>query len=155
MTRTFLIAVHALGGTVAFAAGAEILRRRFVIHPLLSVVYAIGLVVMTVFLAAAVVVDWPDLDTNVRLTFLGLVVLAAFMLLRMTRAVTQLRKPRSIDPGSSTITDDIGFTLIALFEGLVIVTAIDLAAPPWLVAGIAITGVVMGRRSLHYLKRSG
>ncbi|WP_022885347.1 hypothetical protein [Glaciibacter superstes] len=38
----------------------------------------------------------------------------------------------------------VGFTLISLFDGFVIVAAIDLHAPPWLVASLAIGGVIAG-----------
>jgi hypothetical protein len=40
----------------------------------------------------------------------------------------------------------VGFTLIALFDGFVIVTAIDAGAPGWLVGVVAVAGVLFGRR---------
>ena len=40
--------------------------------------------------------------------------------------------------------DHVGFTLISLFDGFVIVGAIDLGAPGWLVAAAALLGVVGG-----------
>jgi hypothetical protein len=40
--------------------------------------------------------------------------------------------------------ESLGFTLIALFDGFVIVSAIDLGAPIWLVLGIGVLGVLAG-----------
>lgn len=46
----------------------------------------------------------------------------------------------------------IGFTLISLFEGFIIVSGIDLGAPGWLTAVVAVLGVVVGNRVLHGLQ---
>jgi hypothetical protein len=46
----------------------------------------------------------------------------------------------------------IGFTLIALSDGFVIVSAIDLGAPGWLVGVLVVLGVVVGSRALHRLE---
>jgi len=48
--------------------------------------------------------------------------------------------------------DHIGFTLISLFEGFIIVSGIDLGAPGWLTAIVAVLGVVVGSRVLHGLQ---
>jgi hypothetical protein len=45
--------------------------------------------------------------------------------------------------------EHVGLTLIALWEGFVIVLAIDLGAPGWLVV-LAVLGVVLGNRALHW-----
>ena len=45
--------------------------------------------------------------------------------------------------------EHVGFTLIALWDGFVIVLAIDLGAPGWLVLVLAVLGVVVGNRALH------
>jgi hypothetical protein len=44
----------------------------------------------------------------------------------------------------------VGFTLVALWEGFVVVLAIDLGAPGWLVAVLAALGLVVGNRALHW-----
>ena len=46
--------------------------------------------------------------------------------------------------------EHIGFTLIALWDGFVVVLAIDLGAPGWLVIVLAVLGVVVGNRALHW-----
>jgi hypothetical protein len=48
--------------------------------------------------------------------------------------------------------ENLGFTLIALFDGFVIVSAIDLGAPIWLVVGIGVPGIVVGRLGVLRLK---
>jgi hypothetical protein len=45
----------------------------------------------------------------------------------------------------TTYRDDVGFTLVALFDGLVLVSAIDLGAPAWLVIAIGALGIALGR----------
>ena len=105
---------------------------------------------MLLFMAAAIVAHWTDLDPTARLIFLGLGILGLYMLWRATHAGTRLRgqgpdwQPRYID--------DIGFTLIALFDGFVIVSAIDLGAPAWLVVVIAVAGVVAGQLIMGRVK---
>ena len=49
--------------------------------------------------------------------------------------------------------DDIGFLLISLVDGFVIVTALDLGAPPWAVAPLAVAAVVVGHRAIGRAKR--
>ena len=46
-----------------------------------------------------------------------------------------------------------GFTLIALFEGFIIVTVIDLGGPGWLVGLVAILGVLVGRWAIGVAER--
>ena len=48
--------------------------------------------------------------------------------------------------------DHVGFTLISLFDGFVIVSAIDLKAPGWLVGALAVLGVVVGIRTVNAVK---
>jgi hypothetical protein len=46
----------------------------------------------------------------------------------------------------------VGFTLIALFDGFVIVRAIDLGVPIWLMLAIGALGVLAGRLDVLRLK---
>ena len=48
---------------------------------------------------------------------------------------------------------DVGFTLITLFEGFVIVGAIDLGAPVWVVVALAVLGVAAGRMVVDRVDR--
>jgi hypothetical protein len=45
-----------------------------------------------------------------------------------------------------------GFTLISLFDGFVIVSAIDLGSPIWLVVAIGVLGILVGRLGVLRLK---
>jgi hypothetical protein len=49
--------------------------------------------------------------------------------------------------------NDMGFTLISLFDGFVIVAAIDLGFPSWLTGLIGIIGIIAGINAIAY-KRS-
>jgi hypothetical protein len=46
--------------------------------------------------------------------------------------------------------EHVGFTLIALWDGFVIVLVIDLGPPGWLVGVLAVLGVMVGNRALHW-----
>jgi hypothetical protein len=48
--------------------------------------------------------------------------------------------------------DDLGFILIALFDGFVIVAAIDLGAPVWIVIPLALLAVLVGHRAIQRFK---
>jgi hypothetical protein len=50
--------------------------------------------------------------------------------------------------------DHVGFTLISLFDGFVIVSAIDLGMPTWVVIVIAVLGVVVGIYAINRTKSS-
>ena len=56
-----------------------------------------------------------------------------------------MRRP-GCAPAPTTPIDDIGFLLISLFDGFVVVTALDLGVPPWLVAAAAVGAVLLGHR---------
>jgi sorbitol-specific phosphotransferase system component IIBC len=51
-----------------------------------------------------------------------------------------------------TYIDHVGFTLISLFEGFTIVSGINVDAPGWLIAMVAVWGVIVGGRVLHGLQ---
>ena len=149
MVHTVLIVLHAAAALLGFAAGILCLRipapatGRFR-------VYFWSLVAMVVFLFAAVSVHWGELDTAARVTFTGLAMLGLYMVWRAARAGTRLRRH---DQGwQPRYLDDIGFTLISLFDGFVIVTAIDLGAPVWLVVLIAVAGVAGGIYAVSRIK---
>src|SRR5262245_28919380 len=117
------IALHATAGVGCFAAGVLCLGLTSAVRWRLDAY--IGLLVgLLVFLVAAVLVAWPGLDLGTRLIYSGLFGLGLFMLWRALRARTRIAtqaegwRPRYLD--------DVGFTLISLFDGFVIVLAIDL-----------------------------
>lgn len=149
MPHNVLIALHALAGVVCFAAGVLSVRSSTP-ESWWFRGYAISLAALVVFMTAVIAVDWPRLDTAARLVYSGLLLLGLYMLWRAWRAGVRLRRH---DPGwRPRYLDDIGFTLISLFDGFVIVSAIDLHAPGWLVGLIAVAGVVAGILAIRWLK---
>ena len=86
---------------------------------------------MVATLILALALDWSDLEVGARVTFVALVGLAGVMVWRADRA-----RRLGGDPAPrvrATVVDHLGFTLVALFEGFVIVFAINADWPPWAV----------------------
>ncbi len=147
-----MITLHAVAGVAAFGVGVVILRpgqlRR---HPWLLPLLVWLLVALVVFMVGAMAAHWTELDMAAQIVFSGLVGLGGYMLFRAVRArgttgrVAEGLRLRTID--------DVGFLLISLFDGFVIVTALDLGAPPWAVAGLAVAAVVVGHRAIERAKR--
>jgi hypothetical protein len=82
--------------------------------------------------------------------YAGLLGLGLYMVWRSAHA--GLRLHARGDGWRPRYLDDIGFTLIALFDGFVIITAIDLGAPAWLVIAIAVAGIAAGNLAMHRVK---
>ncbi len=101
----------------------------------------------------AVAMDWTDLSSGARAAFVALIALAVVMATRAGLARTSM--PGRDHDNPRKFIDHIGFTLIALFDGFVIVTALDLGAPTWLVTAVAVAGVLVGQRTLHGLEQDG
>ncbi len=146
MGHTVLIAAHAAAGLAAFAAGCLALTRRSYFT-----VYLWSLVSLVVFLAAVVAVDWAGLDTASRALFAALTFLGGYMIWRAVQA-RGLQRSTSLQQSARRI-DDIGFTLVALFDGFVIILALDLGAPSWLAIVVAAAGIAAGHTTLRRLKR--
>jgi hypothetical protein len=149
VVHNLLITLHATAGVVSFAAGVLSL-------PLTSArswrypVYAVSLLALVVFMVTVVAVDWRGLDGTARMTYLALIALGGYMLWRGGHAGTRLRRqPEGWRP---KYLNDIGFTLISLFDGFVIVSAIDLGGPAWLVVGIAVLGVAAGILAMNRVR---
>lgn len=66
------------------------------------------------------------------------------------RGIMAAKKLRSSTPVEYI--DDIGFSLISLFNGFIIVALIDLNASPILVAGAALAGTFTGSRYIKSTK---
>ena len=147
MLHDFLIAVHTVGGAAAFLLGF------FVIHPLcrgrrgVFLAYFVGLWVMALTLVPVVWLDWPHLSLASRITYVFLILLALYTGLRGELA----RRVRGADDvrGRYAYVDHVGFTLISLFDGFVIVSAIVLGVPGWLVGVAGALGVVVGVAALR------
>ena len=112
--------------------------------------YLGSLTAMLAVVAGAIAVSWGGLGAAERLVFTGLSGLGLYMVWRAGRARSRLARR---EPGwRQRYLDDIGFALISLFAGFVIVSAIDLNAPGWLVAVIAAAGIAGGIQVMKQVK---
>jgi hypothetical protein len=152
MLHATLITLHATAAVLCFAFGAATLQAHATNSSRRSLFryYLIALIAMIVFLAGAILAHVNRLDGTQRGIFLGLFVLSLYMLFRGSQARTELFSQR--DDRLGGYIHHIGFTLISLFEGFIIVTAIDLGASGWLTAGAAVLGVIVGSRVLHRIQ---
>ena len=149
----FMILLHASAGVAAFVVAVVALRppraRR---HPWMLELLAGLLVALVVFMVGAMVAHWSDLDGASQVVFTCLVGLGGYMVYRAVHARRLMAAP---PPGAmSRYVGDVGFVMIALFEGFVIVAAIDLGAQVLAVVAIAVVGLVAGTRVVGRAKDS-
>ncbi len=130
MWHTVLVTLHAVSGTVALLAGCVAHRARALFDT-----YLWALTCTVVFLGAAVAVDWGGLDGPARAVFVAFAGLGLVML-RLATGARRLPAP------SPRYVDRVGFTLVALFDAFVVITVLDLGAPPVLVvaSGLLVAG---------------
>jgi hypothetical protein len=151
MLHSILIALHAAAGVACLAAGLLCLLPLRAPGSWRFRVYGGSLLAMLGFVAGSIAVSWAGLDVTTRLIYTGLGGLGLHMLWRAGRARARLRRQ---EPGwQPRYLDDVGFTLISLFDGFVIVGAIDLGLPVWLVVLAAVGGVAAGIQAMKRAKR--
>src|SRR5690349_14432455 len=143
MLHTAAIALHATCAIAAFFVGLILIfqpigRRQLQLARALVAL----LVLMGVFLVIAILSHVTSLPTTTQFIFGALVLLLVYMIWRAVQAVNILTGRQPADQLS--VIDHIGFVLISLFDGFAIVAALDLGAPGWLVAVIAVGAVVIG-----------
>ena len=149
MLHLVLIAVHAISAVAAFVLGfAVVWSLPARMNPGFRA-YLVAMSLMLLFLVMAIATDWSQLDTLKKAIFAGLLVLGAYTGLRALQAAHKLRA--TLDPPGYIA--DVGFTLIALFDGFVIVTAFDLGSPIWLVVIVGALGIILGVAGIHRLRR--
>lgn len=147
--HNILICGHALGGLVAFGLGCLVLRPRKA--DALFRAYFIALWVMVLLLIAVVGVDWRELPPVSRFTYSGLTLLALYTGFRGAQA-RRLLHNQTVGWKCDYIAH-VGFTLISLFDGFVVVGALDMNAPGWLVGAVGVLGVVVGVSTVNHYKR--
>ena len=142
--RTVFLSLHVAGGVVGLLVGAFAIRPPLThdFRLLLRRAYAAALVVLLVFLAATVVVDWTRLQVMQQVIYVGLITLAVYM---VTRVFLSFRVARQqLNSWETKYMNHIYFTYISLWEGLVIVGLFDLGAPALLIAAVAVGVVILG-----------
>ncbi|TFV48145.1 hypothetical protein [Blastococcus sp. TF02A-35] len=146
MSDTVFVAVHAAAATLAFGAGLLALPAgRFL------GVYRLALLVMVLALVPALLLDWSATDPLARAVFGGLLVLAAVVLVRAELAA-RIRPDRTGGPTAAYL-EHVGFTLVALADGFVVVAAVRAGVPGWLVGLGAVAVVAVGHAAIQVGKR--
>ena len=146
------IVVHALSATGAFIVGIVLLFQSDTLRQLqLARAVFVLLVLMEVFLVIAIISHFNSLPTITQIIFLGLAVLGLYMIWRAVQAMSVLQEQKG---NQVAAIDHIGFILISLFDGFAIISAIDLHAPGWLVALIAVGAVVIGIYAINVRKKT-
>ncbi|SRR6266487_1351159 len=151
--HTFAIVVHATSAIAAFIIGVVLLFQRNTLRQLqLGRAFLVLLILMGVFLVIAILSHVTSLPTIKQLIFGGLVVLVVYMIWRAVQALTVLTKQKQED--QLKVIDHVGFVLISLFDGFAIVSALDLQAPGWLVAVVAVGAVGVGIYGINVRKKT-
>lgn len=144
-----MIILHTICALVCFVTGFALLSTKKVKqHPWLYTLFVYSLLGMIIFMVSATYSHWSDLTIGERIAFSILPFLGLYMLYRAKLAMTNLTHNRPLK-----YINDIGFSLISLFNGFVIVALIDLSAPPLLIPVVAIVGTMLGIRYLNSVKR--
>ena len=151
MLHKILIYIHAAGGIIAFLAGCIVLNPAVIRKKIPFRIYFLALCVMILFLLAAVINDWGLLPVILRIVYTGLSLLAIYMGFRSYMAGKTISRNAKENRGD--FIDHIGFTLISLFDGFVIVGAIDLNMAGWVVAIIGAGGILLGRGLISNFKK--
>jgi uncharacterized membrane protein len=139
------ISVHAIAAGLCLLAGSIVLySREYRFDRGLFRFYLWSLGGMVGFLAMAMLTEGTVYADTEQAVFTGLLGLGIYMFYRGFSARTLL-KTRA-DGWSEAFVRHVGFTLISLFEGFVIVSALNAQVPVWLVGAIAVVSIVAGRR---------
>jgi hypothetical protein len=142
--HNLLIILHAASATISFFAGFFlILFLSSGADGRLFGLYWATLLGMVVLLAGAILVYWVEYSNTERIIFLGLFVLGVYMLYRARSAKHSLKSQQA--DWKRAYIEHIGFTLISLFEGFVIVSGLTSGFRGWVVGLLAILGVLIGR----------
>jgi hypothetical protein len=150
---TIAIVLHATCAVAAFVLGFVLIFQSNLLRQLqLARALVVLLILMGVFLVIAILSHLTSLPTIKQLIFGGLVILLVYIIWRAVQAETVLTKQRPED--QLKVIDDVGFVLISLFDGFAIVLALDLQAPGWLVAIIAVGAVGVGIFGLSVRKKT-
>ena len=150
--HSVLILLHAATATIAFFAGVMLLvSQAYATNQILFRTYLWSLIGMAILLAGAIVVAWDEYTDVERIVFPALLGLSLFMVFRGWGAGLVLAtRQGSWEFG---YIEHIGFTLISLFEGFIIVSGLNAGFPWWLVTLIAVLGLLVGRWSIARMKR--
>jgi hypothetical protein len=150
-----LIAAHASCAVAAFLIGAVLAVRRGT-RPAYGWAYVTALMLTTLFVSGAVILGWSGLEPAIRGLFAALIALAGYTTWRGWRARARLSAVApglpSAGPALARAVDDLGFTLITLFTGFVVILANSLGGPVWLMVVLGVFSVATGRSLISHVK---
>lgn len=151
--HNLLIILHSITATISFLAGSLLIfSPKNTTNPTIFNLFLWPLIGMGLLLAGAIFVNWGEYSDTERIIFPGLLGLSFFMIFRGWGASLVLHtQPKNWKLG---YIEHIGFTLISLFEGFVIVSGLNAGLPGWLVGIIAVLGLLVGRWAIAYAKRT-
>ena len=150
--HSVLIIAHAAAATICFLAGCLLIFvPTYTSNQGLFSLYWWSLTGMVVLLVGAILVHWTKFSTTERIVFPGLLVLGIYMIFR-ARSANQIFRNQQ-NHWIHNFIEHIGFTLISLFEGFIIVSGLNSGLPSWLVAVVAILGVLVGRWAVGFAQR--
>ena len=144
-----LIILHTVAGTISFIAGllVVILRRT----SWLFEGYLWSLVVMAISVVMVVIWDWPVLTLPQQISYTALGALGIYTSYRGFQA--RQKQAYRYTGWRLEFMEDVGFTLISLFDAFVIIGAIDLGMPIWGVVVLGAVGIIAGRKWIQYEKQ--
>ena len=150
--HTLAIITHAVSATGAFIVGVVLIFQRNTLRQRqLGGAHVDLLILMEMFLVIAILSHVRGLAMITQLVFGGLALLGVYMIWRAVQALSVLRA----QPGNQeAVIDHIGFNLISLFDGFAIVSALDVHAPGWLVAVMAVGAVALGIAAINRRKKT-
>lgn len=151
LIHIILIAGHALAGLVALIVGCCVLCPPTPSRWPLFRTYFHSLLTLVGLLMIVVALDWAGLPLVERVVFTGLVGLGIYTAWRADNARRLLIRREA--GWNARYVDQVGFTLISLFDAFAIVSAIDLGASPVVVGGVAVLGVAAGIVAINQTKR--
>ncbi len=138
-----LIILHASAAIISFVAGCLLIfSATYASNQRWFSLYSWSLTGMVILLMGAILVYWTQYSNIEHIIFPGLLVLAFYMLYR-ARNASHLIKAQQNNWKQGYV-KHIGFTLISLFEGFIIVGGLDIGVRGWLIALLAILGVFAG-----------
>jgi hypothetical protein len=143
MWHTIFIVSHAATGLIALVTGIMAMR-----DGRLFDVYLWTLAGMTGFLMLAIAVQWGTLDAAARVLFAVFAGLAVIMVGLALRA----RRNRPTGVPSPRYLDDVGFTVVALFDAFCVIAVLDIGAPIWAVVGTGVVIAIAGHSALRWAK---
>lgn len=150
MEHTVLITVHAVFATAAFAAGLLVMVaavRRDDRRPWPVRAHTVGISVMSAALPPSLVVGWSGFAGPAGPIFVGLTVLAGYMVWTSLRADRAWRASQVLQ-----VVDDVGFNLVGLGTGFLAVAVLRAGGS---VVGIVLVAVVtplIGHWVIHRLR---